>query len=122
MNEKPWVTGSGVLRLVLGRCIVCQHTFFPPQLYGCESCGSGAESLTTLTVPAAGTLTAAVTVGAHPVLATPFTVGDIVLDQQSVVVQALLATSLSAGDRVVGQLETDQSGELVVFAAERESA
>ncbi|KWX57576.1 hypothetical protein ASJ79_11125 [Mycobacterium sp. NAZ190054] len=72
-------------------------------------------------MPAAGTLTAAVTVNTHPELATPFTVGDIVLDQKSVVVQALLAAPLPAGERVVGALETDQSGEVVVFAAERES-
>lgn len=115
----PWETDTDKVRLRIGKCRVCRHTYFPPQAYGCERCGATGSDLTTVTVPATGVITASVDVHTHPVYPTPFTIGEIALDHEPVVVQALLGSPQRVGDRVVGAAAESGSG--VLFTPEEVS-
>ena len=69
---------EGTPTLHARRCTACGHTFFPPQDYGCESCGAAPEHLAPTDLPTTGTLIASATVLRHPLA--PFTVGTVALD------------------------------------------
>lgn len=60
------------------RCTACDEVFFPPQDYGCESCGAGPGRLVAEDLPGTGRLVASVEVPRPPLA--PVRVATIVLD------------------------------------------
>jgi len=115
VSDPAWDNSSGTVRLRVGRCRDCGYVFFPAQDHGCESCGAPPSSLRAMSTPAAGVVTASVIVHTHPVYPTPFVVGDIALDGEPVVVQAILRDPRRVGDRVAGTI--DKTGQTLVFDA-----
>jgi uncharacterized OB-fold protein len=108
-----------------GRCKKCGYVFFPPQTYGCESCGATADQLEPMALGGAGTLHSFATVHLHQDrsgkgLQAPFTVGLIVLDGGPAVRSILTERTdagLHIGDRmhsVLAPAGTDDEGKQVV--------
>lgn len=108
-------------RIVGHECRRCGRLAFPPDPYGCERCGAGAEQLDRVELGASGTITALATVHRHhrPRPETPFTVASIVLDD-GVTLKGLLSGDLSEariGARVHGvpeRWETADDGTEIV--------
>ena len=115
MTETPWQTCDGTVCLIAGDCRECGHSFFPPQLHGCEYCGASGAALKPRSVPATGTVIAAVTVHTHPVHPTPFVVADIAVDSHPLVIQATVRQMPDVGDRVIGREVDSDSGPEIVF-------
>jgi len=71
--------------LLGGRCASCGYTYFPMQLYGCETCGS--QDLVQVPLSGRGRLVAFARVHMHvsPDRQAPFTVGSVVTDDGAVV-------------------------------------
>jgi len=96
---------GGVPTLRGGHCRACGYIFFPPQSYGCESCGAAPEQLEPMVLEGKGALSSFATVHLYQGkgIETPFTVGVIVLDQGPAV-RATLAqptdSGLKIGDRM----------------------
>jgi uncharacterized OB-fold protein len=69
-------------RLIGGRCNACGYVFFPPQSYGCESCGALPGKLERIEMAGRGRLHSFATVHLYQGkgIEAPFTVGVIVLD------------------------------------------
>jgi uncharacterized OB-fold protein len=108
---------------LLGQCCArCGHVAFPPNPYGCESCGAEPDSLASRELAGAGELAAFATVHLHAGkgIQTPFTVGVIVLDDGPAVRATLTCRTddgLAIGDRVqsvlVPQGSDDEGNETV---------
>src|SRR5215472_13127136 len=66
-----------------GRCRACSYVFFPPQSYGCESCGASPDQLEPKSLRGEGVLCSFATVHLYQGkdIEAPFTVGVIVLDE-----------------------------------------
>src|SRR5260370_5900798 len=105
-----------------GRCRACGYVFFPPQRYGCESCGAPAEKLETVKLGGRGRLHSYATVHFHQGkdIETPFTIGMIVLDDGPAIRSTLTGRTdagLAVGDRMNSVLVaagTDQEGNEMV--------
>jgi uncharacterized OB-fold protein len=88
-----------------GKCGACGYVFFPPQRYGCESCGAPPEKLEATELRGCGRLHSYATVHLHQGkdLEAPFTVGLIVLDEGPAI-RSLLTNrtddGLTIGDRM----------------------
>ncbi len=84
-----------------GRCRACGYVFFPPQWYGCESCGAPAEQLEPKSLRGEGTLASFATVHLYQGkdIEAPFTVGVIVLDDGPAI-RAILAQRTDEGLRI----------------------
>ena len=67
--------------VLVGIC-ACGHTYFPPHLYGCESCGGGPELLKITELPAKGKLLAYAAAHQHirPDGEKPLFIGEITLE------------------------------------------
>src|SRR5260370_17749521 len=65
-----------------GKCRACGYVFFPPQRYGCESCGAPPEKLEAVKLGGRGRLPSYATVHFHQGkdIEAPFTIGMIFLD------------------------------------------
>ena len=109
---------SGAPTLRGGHCRACGYVFFPPQSYGCESCGAAPEQLEPMALEGRGALSSFATVHLHQGkgIETPFTVGVIVLDEGPAV-RATLAqptdSELKIGDRmhaILAPAGKDESG------------
>ena len=88
-------------------CPTCGHTFFPPDPFACERCGTEASDLRDTQLAATGTIRAAATVHRHhhPSPETPFTVAVIELDDGPVLKSVVVDGSDSdVGARVEGIL------------------
>jgi len=105
-----------------GRCRACGYVFFPPQRYGCESCGAPPEQLEPAELRGCGQLHSYATVHLHQGkdIEAPFTVGLIVLDGGPAI-RALLTNRTdegpTIGDRMSSVLVaagTDQEGNEMV--------
>jgi len=105
-----------------GKCRACGYVFFPPQRYGCESCGAPPEKLEAAVFAGCGRLHSYATVHLHQGkdLEAPFTVGLIVLDAGPAI-RSLLTNrtdeGLTIGDRMNSVLVaagTDQDGNEMV--------
>jgi uncharacterized OB-fold protein len=88
-----------------GRCRACGYVFFPPQSYGCESCGAPPEKLEPKSLKGEGVLSSFATVNLHQDqgIETPFTVGVIVLDEGPAIRAVLTHKTdegLKIGDRM----------------------
>jgi uncharacterized OB-fold protein len=109
-NDNPPLNG--------GKCRACGYVFFPPQRYGCESCGAPPEKLDAVQLAGRGTLHSYATVHLHmgKDIETPFTIGLIVLDDGPAVSSTLTNRTdegLAIGDRMKSVLvttATDQEG------------
>ena len=105
-----------------GKCRACGYVFFPPQRYGCESCGAPSENLETVRLRGSGRLHSYATVHLHQAkdIEAPFTVGLIVLDDGPAI-RSLLTdrtdAGLAIGDRMRSMLVaagTDPDGNEMV--------
>ncbi len=88
-----------------GYCRACGYVFFPPQNYGCESCGASPEKLEPKSLKGEGVLSSFATVNLHQGkgIEPPFTVGVIVLDDGPAIRAVLTHKSgqgLKIGDRM----------------------
>jgi uncharacterized OB-fold protein len=109
-NDNPPLSG--------GKCRACGYVFFPPQRYGCESCGAPPEKLEAVQLAGRGTLHSYATVHLHMGndIETPFTIGLIVLDDGPAISATLTNRTdegLAIGDRMQSVLVaagTDQAG------------
>jgi len=81
-----------------GKCRACGYVFFPPQRYGCESCGAPPEQLEAVKLAGRGILYSYATVNLYQGkdIEAPFTVGVVVLDDGPAV-RSVLANSAEAG-------------------------
>ncbi len=114
---------SGEQPALIGQhCTGCGHLAFPPNPYGCESCGAQPEALEKRELAGAGELAAFATVHLHMGggIEAPFTVGVIVLDDGPAVRATLTCPTdegLAIGDRVssvlVSQGSDDEGTETV---------
>ncbi|MBW2416404.1 MAG: OB-fold domain-containing protein [Deltaproteobacteria bacterium] len=104
------------------RCAGCGHVAFPPNPYGCESCGAEPDALESRELAGAGELAAFATVHLHmgKGIEAPFTVGVVVLDDGPAVRATLTCPTdegLRIGDRVqsvlVSQGSDDDGNETV---------
>jgi uncharacterized protein len=109
---------SSVPALIGTRCGTCQATFYPPLTIGCATCGSVA--LVPVTLGAAGELYSFATVHRHrgKDIETPFTVGEISLDDGPLVRGLMTANDgYAIGDRVVAEwvvVGANEAGEDIV--------
>lgn len=103
MPEKSdlYSASGAVAQLNGGRCRACGYVFFPPQSYGCESCGAGPEHLEPVALAARGTLSSFATVHLHQGsdMQAPFTVGVILLEAGPAV-RAILNQRTDEGLRI----------------------
>jgi hypothetical protein len=115
-------TGAGNPSLNGGRCRACGYVFFPPQSYGCESCGAPGGELEAVKLDGRGTLESFATVHLHQGrgIEAPFTVGVITL-ADGPVIRALMTRrrgeGLKPGMRVAASrvpMGTDDTGRQVV--------
>jgi uncharacterized OB-fold protein len=88
-----------------GHCRACGYVFFPPQSYGCESCGAPSEQLEPKSLKGDGVLSSFATINLHQDqgIETPFTVGVIVLDDGPAIRAVLTHKTdegLKIGDRM----------------------
>jgi uncharacterized protein len=105
-----------------GKCRACGYVFFPPQRYGCESCGALPEKLEAAELRGRGRLHSYATVHLHQGkdIEAPFTVGLIVLDDGPAIRSMLTERSdagLAIGDRMASVLVaagTDPDGNEMV--------
>lgn len=110
--------GDGDPALVGGKCRVCGHVFFPPQSYGCESCGAPPDRLETVQLRGRGRLHSYATVHLYQGsdIEAPFTIGQIVLDDGPAIRATLTNRTdegIAIGDRMKSVLVatgTDQQG------------
>lgn len=81
-----------------GKCRACGYVFFPPQRYGCESCGASPDQLDPVQLKGSGKLHSYATVHLHQGKDTeaPFTVGLIVLDDGPAI-RSMLTNRTDAG-------------------------
>jgi uncharacterized OB-fold protein len=118
-------TADGAPKLNGGRCKSCGYVFFPPQNYGCESCGALPDQLEPTALAGLGTLQSFATVHLHQDRSgkgtpAPFTVGLIVLDDGPAVRAILTAPTdegLRIGDRmhsVLAPAGTSDEGKQIV--------
>ena len=99
-----------------GRCRRCGYVFFPPQRYGCESCGAPPEELQTVALSGRGKLHSFATVHPHQGkgIEAPFTVGVVLLDDGPAIRSILTnrtGEGLKAGDRMSATLVSQGSDE-----------
>ncbi|MFZ0681077.1 Zn-ribbon domain-containing OB-fold protein [Candidatus Binatus sp.] len=105
-----------------GKCRACGYVFFPPQRYGCESCGAPPEKLEAAELRGRGRLHSYATVHLYQGkdIEAPFTVGLIVLDDGPAIRSMLTertAAGLAIGDRMASVLVaagTDPDGNEMV--------
>jgi uncharacterized OB-fold protein len=113
-NDNPSLNG--------GKCRACGYVFFPPQRYGCESCGAPPEKLDAVQLNGRGTLHSYATVHLYmgKDIEAPFTIGLIVLDDGPAISSTLTNRTdegLAVGDRMKSVLVaagTDQEGNEMV--------
>lgn len=81
-----------------GKCRACGYVFFPPQRYGCESCGAPPAQLDAMQLADRGALHSYATVHLHQGkdIEAPFTVGLIVLDDGPAI-RSMLTERTDAG-------------------------
>ncbi len=104
------------------RCASCGYVFFPPQSYGCESCGAPPDQIEPAQLAGRGVLNSFATVHHHQGrgIEVPFTVGVIVLDDGPAVRSVLTARTdegLCNGDRMLSALAacgTNEEGKELV--------
>jgi uncharacterized protein len=116
------VGAGGPPSLKGGRCRVCGYRFFPPQQYGCESCGASPDQLEAAALPGRGRLHSFATVHLHQGkgVEAPFTVGVILLDDGPAIRTILTSRTgdgLKAGDRMAATLVaqgSDEQGRVVM--------
>ena len=101
-----------------GKCRACGYVFFPPQRYGCESCGAPPEKLDAVQLAGRGTLHSYATVHLYmgKDIEAPFTIGLIILDDGPAIRSTLTNRTdagLAIGDRMKSVLvaaSTDREG------------
>ena len=112
-----------------GRCRKCGYVFFPPQHYGCESCGAPGEELEAVALPGRGRLHSFATVHLHQGkgIEAPFTVGVILLDGGPAIRSILTTrTGEGLGDRMsatmVSQGKDEQGREVMELRFEKSAS
>lgn len=112
-------SASGAPVIQCARCARCGKTMFPPQAYGCTGCGAFGDTITSVGVPARGTLLAFAVVQMHDKHPVPFTLGDLELEGGPIVrVELAAGASPRIGDRLSGRVVEDESGRRLEFAVE----
>jgi uncharacterized OB-fold protein len=96
-------------------CTACGAMLFPPQAYGCESCGADPSRLEPADVPARGRLHSFTLVHLHAKLPTPFQVGEIATDAQQLIRCRIEHPDPKIGAPVVGVVHAGEDGDELVF-------
>jgi uncharacterized protein len=104
------------------RCRACGYVFFPPQSYGCESCGAPPTELESVQLKGRGSLRSFATVHVHhgKGIDAPFTIGVVALDDGPIIRTVLAERTdegLRIGDRMHSALVpvgADEKGNNVV--------
>ena len=109
---------AGTVVLSAVKCDVCDAVLFPPQHYGCESCGAAGERLTDVTVPATGRIHSFALVQLHAELPTPFQIAEVVTDAAPLVRARLDHPAPVIGAPVVGIVRDGVDGAQLVFVPE----
>ena len=115
MTNALFLENPNGLLLCGQKCAACSTLSFPPNPYGCETCGAPASKLSEHPLEARGRLHAFATTHLAPRndLAAPFTVAVVALDAGPVI-RALMAPAtdegLSVGDRVEAHIIADEQG------------
>lgn len=101
-----FVAGDNPPRLKGQRCGNCGRIAFPPNPYGCESCGASGVALHEQLLKGNGRLLAFVTTHHAPqrYISVPFTVASIALED-GVVIRALMGSPVDAGLHVGDPVE-----------------
>lgn len=99
MPAALWRDGT-VPAVCATRCRACGNAFFPPQRYGCESCGAPGDDLLDADIPAVGSVRSFAVVHVDPTRTTPYTVGEIALDDGPLVLGVLELSGPAIGQRV----------------------
>ncbi len=107
--------------LIGRRCKNCGFIIFPPQDYGCEQCGKGAEYFETVDLQGRGVLKSFAFIHGKPKPGRPPAVfGEVILDDGPVV-QTMIAcrdkSELSIGSTVLGvfvEKGKDDNGNIVI--------
>ncbi|MGO9453965.1 MAG: Zn-ribbon domain-containing OB-fold protein [Candidatus Binataceae bacterium] len=109
-----------------GRCRACGYVFFPPQQYGCESCGAPRDQIESVTLAGRGALHSFATVHLYQGKGIAFTVGVILLDDGPSIRSILTCRTdegLKAGDRMNATFSSqgtdDQGREMVELQFEK---
>ena len=124
----PQLMRVGGEPVIIGhRCTRCGRQAFPPDPYGCEQCGAGADELESIDLEPVGTIHALATVHRHhhPRPEVPFTVATIVLDAGITLKGLLLADGDETTDQAPGRVgdrvrgvtvpwDTDEDGTEIV--------
>ncbi len=123
LNPEPVLKGA--------KCRACGYVFFPPQSYGCESCGALPAELELLDLKGRGALQSFATVHMHhgKGIEAPFTIGVIALDDGPIIRSVLAERTdeaLHIGDRMHSALVAagadDKGNNLVELRFTRENA
>jgi len=101
------------------KCVTCGVVLFPPQRFGCVSCGAAPEQLRPIAIPAMGRIHSFAVVHRHPSHPTPYTIAEIEL-ATGLLVRGLVAegTPLHRALRVAGKAQPVGGGAQLVFGAE----
>ncbi len=117
-----WTVVDGSVRLLSTRCLRCGTVAFPPQRYGCPSCGADGDALVESLIPAAGTLHTFTTVHLDPKHETPFQVGEVATSADPLVRCRLRIDRPRIGQQLLARIRVGDDGETLEFVAVEEEA
>ena len=118
MSTELWTSQGEVAHLHGVRCRACNMIFFPPQHYGCESCGAEGDRLEPHRITATGRLHGFTVVHRHRNTPTPFQIAEVLLDAGPVIRARLDLDSPTIGTRVRGAARTTLDAEELVFVSD----
>ncbi|MEM9655400.1 MAG: zinc ribbon domain-containing protein [Actinomycetota bacterium] len=122
MPRPLWTVVDGSVQLRGTRCLRCGTVAFPPQRYGCPSCGADGDALVESLIPAAGTLHTFTTVHLDPKHETPFQVGEVATSADPLVRGRLRIDRPRIGQELVARIRVDEAGETLEFVAAESGA
>ncbi len=116
-NTDLWTQDNGAVALNGRKCTVCGLVLFPPQTYGCPGCGALPDKLVAALIPASGRLHSFAVVNLHQRYPTPYTIGEIELEDGPLI-RGLIddPSTLHINDRVAGEVRAVEGEALVVFS------
>ncbi|MEM7323143.1 MAG: zinc ribbon domain-containing protein [Actinomycetota bacterium] len=112
-----WTMVDGAVELRGFRCRRCDTVGFPPQSYGCPSCGATGDDLVEALIPASGALRTFTTVHLDPKHETPFQIGEVATGAAPLIRCRLRVERPQIGQELVARIRTDEHGDTLEFVA-----